>query len=117
MGSGCGCARDWPREVLVDLIFEPVGIRITDEVLERGEDLNVAGMQADYGGVLQIARAFFVLADGLELSQAAGARSSSRSASSTSSANCEPSSARSGVAFTRSTTPSASSSSSETLGR
>jgi Uncharacterised nucleotidyltransferase len=150
----------WDHEVLIDLIFEPAGIRVTDEVLERGEELNVAAMQvpvmalddilvtklfaldehnADYGPVLQVARAlreqvdwpglrqrtsssafaraFFVLADGLEISQGAGARSASRSASSTSSASCEPSSARNGVAFTRSTTPSASSSSSETLGR
>jgi len=101
----------WDEKVLVDLIFEPAGIRVTDEVLARGEDLNVAGMQvhvmalddilvtkllaldehnADYGAVLQVARAlreqvgwpalrqrtsfsafaraFFVLADGLEIS-------------------------------------------------
>jgi hypothetical protein len=31
-------------EVMIDLIFEPVGIRVTDQVLERGEDLNVDGM-------------------------------------------------------------------------
>jgi hypothetical protein len=34
----------WDGEVLIDLIFEPSGVRITDEVLERGEDLSVAGM-------------------------------------------------------------------------
>jgi hypothetical protein len=100
----------WDGEVLIDLIFEPAGIRITDGVLERGEELNVDGMQiqvmalddilvtkllaldehcADYCGLIQIARAlreqidwpalrertatspfaraFFVLADGLEI--------------------------------------------------
>ncbi len=100
----------WDGDVLVDLIFEPAGIRVTDEVLERGERLSVAGMlinvmalddilvtkllaldehNADYSGLLQIARAlreqvdwpalrrrtssspfaraFFVLADGLEI--------------------------------------------------
>jgi putative nucleotidyltransferase-like protein len=65
-------------EALVDLIFEPSGIRVTDEVIERGEDLSVAGMQimvmalddilvtkllaldehsVDYGVLLQIVRA------------------------------------------------------------
>jgi hypothetical protein len=34
----------WDGDVLIDLIFEPSGMRITDEVLERGEDLSVAGM-------------------------------------------------------------------------
>jgi hypothetical protein len=34
----------WDGEVLIDLIFEPSGVRITDEVLERGEHLSVAGM-------------------------------------------------------------------------
>lgn len=34
----------WDGEVLIDLIFEPSGMRITDEVLERGEELSVAGM-------------------------------------------------------------------------
>jgi Uncharacterised nucleotidyltransferase len=64
--------------VLVDLIFEPSGIRVTEEVIERGEELSVAGMQirvmalddilvtkllaleehsVDYGVLLQIARA------------------------------------------------------------
>jgi hypothetical protein len=68
----------WVGDVLVDLIFEPAGIRITDDVLERGEALNVAGMQipvmaiddimvtklfaldehdADYPGLISIARA------------------------------------------------------------
>jgi Uncharacterised nucleotidyltransferase len=35
----------WDGERLIDLIFEPSGVRITDQVLERGEELNVAGMQ------------------------------------------------------------------------
>ena len=68
----------WDEEVMIDLIFEPAGIRITDAVLERGEELNAAGMpvpvmalddilttklmaldehNADYGDLLPIARA------------------------------------------------------------
>lgn len=68
----------WDGDVLIDLIYEPAGIRITDQVLERGEELSVAGMQirvmalddilatklfaldehsADYCDLLQIARA------------------------------------------------------------
>src|SRR6188474_659872 len=101
----------WDGDLLIDLIFEPAGVRITDEVIERGDELNVAGMQirvmalddilvtkllaldehsADYRDLLQIARslreqidweslrdrtrsspfarAFFVLADGLQVS-------------------------------------------------
>jgi predicted nucleotidyltransferase len=67
----------WEDEVLIDVIFEPAGIRVTDEVLERGEERNVDGMyvrvmaledilvtkllaldehSADYSGLLQIAR-------------------------------------------------------------
>jgi hypothetical protein len=67
----------WDGELLIDLIFEPAGMRITDEVIERGEELNVAGMEipvmaiddilvtkllaldehsADYRNLLQIAR-------------------------------------------------------------
>lgn len=34
----------WDGTVLIDLIFEPAGIRVTDQVLERGEELNAAGM-------------------------------------------------------------------------
>jgi hypothetical protein len=34
----------WDGDVLIDLIFEPSGMRITDQVLERGEELSVAGM-------------------------------------------------------------------------
>jgi Nucleotidyl transferase of unknown function (DUF2204) len=68
----------WDGEVLIDLIFEPAGLRITSEVLERGEELSVAGMyvrvmaledilvtkllaldehSADYRSLLQIGRA------------------------------------------------------------
>lgn len=68
----------WDGEVLIDLIFEPAGLRVTEEVLERGEELSVAGMyvrvmaledifitkllaldehSADYRGLLQIGRA------------------------------------------------------------
>jgi predicted nucleotidyltransferase len=68
----------WDGDVLVDLIFEPVGIRVTDEVIERGEHLHVDGMpvpvmalddilvtklfalderNVDYGDLLEIARA------------------------------------------------------------
>jgi len=35
----------WDGDLLIDLIFEPAGVRITDEVIERGDELNVAGMQ------------------------------------------------------------------------
>jgi predicted nucleotidyltransferase len=68
----------WDDDVLVDLIFGPSGIDMTDEVIERGETLNVLSMEMkvmsledvlttkleamrehelDYSGVLQIARA------------------------------------------------------------
>ena len=67
----------WVDDALIDLIFEPAGIRVTDDVLERGEELNVGGMQvpvmaiddimvtkllaldehnADYPGLISIAR-------------------------------------------------------------
>lgn len=35
----------WDGKNLVDLIFEPLGIRVTDEMIERGEDLNIEGMR------------------------------------------------------------------------
>lgn len=35
----------WDGPVLIDLIFEPAGMRITDQVIERGEELNAAGKQ------------------------------------------------------------------------
>jgi hypothetical protein len=68
----------WDGEVLIDLIFEPAGVRITDQTLDRGEEISVAGMYvrvmalddilvtkllaldehcADYTDLLQIARA------------------------------------------------------------
>jgi predicted nucleotidyltransferase len=68
----------WDGEVLIDLIFEPAGLRVTGEVLARGEELSVAGMyvrvmaledilitkllaldehSADYRSLLQIGRA------------------------------------------------------------
>src|SRR5919197_2543777 len=31
----------WDGEILVDLIFHPIGLEITDEVIERGDELNV----------------------------------------------------------------------------
>jgi Uncharacterised nucleotidyltransferase len=34
----------WDGPVMIDLIFEPAGIRVTDAVIERGEELNAAGM-------------------------------------------------------------------------
>jgi hypothetical protein len=67
----------WDGGILIDLIFEPAGVRITDETIERGEELSVAGMQipvmalddilvtkllavdehsADYRDLLQVAR-------------------------------------------------------------
>ena len=68
----------WDGEMLVDLIFEPKGIRVTDDLIARGEELDVLGMRmpvmaledvivtgllaldehcADYGGLLRTARA------------------------------------------------------------
>jgi predicted nucleotidyltransferase len=100
----------WDGDVLVDLIFAPKGLPMTDEVLARGEELAVLGMEMRvmtledvlttklmalsehalrYEGLLQIARAlreqidwetvrdrtasspfaraFYVLAEGLEI--------------------------------------------------
>src|SRR5919109_4753399 len=34
----------WDGELLIDLIFHPRGLPVTDEVMERGEDLHVLGM-------------------------------------------------------------------------
>jgi hypothetical protein len=34
----------WEGEVLIDLIFEPSGLRITDAVLERGTTVGIGGM-------------------------------------------------------------------------
>jgi hypothetical protein len=33
----------WDGPILIDLIFEPAGMRITDQVIARGEELNAAG--------------------------------------------------------------------------
>jgi len=67
----------WDDSVLVDLIFHPTGIAITDEVFERGEDLEVVATRMrvmaledvfvakllalderslDYGSLLEMAR-------------------------------------------------------------
>lgn len=35
----------WDGTVLIDLIFEPAGVRVTDQVIARGEELNAAGKQ------------------------------------------------------------------------
>jgi hypothetical protein len=35
----------WDGEVLVDVIFQPKGMEIMDEVMERGEELDVLGMR------------------------------------------------------------------------
>src|SRR5690348_9885656 len=101
----------WDGDILVDLIFEPSGMRIDDEAIARGEEMSVEAMQirvmdlddilttkllaldehsADYRDLILItrslreqidwaqlrertaespfARAFFTLADGLEIS-------------------------------------------------
>jgi hypothetical protein len=34
----------WDGDVLVDLIFEPRGLSVTDEVIERGDDIHVLGI-------------------------------------------------------------------------
>jgi Uncharacterised nucleotidyltransferase len=68
----------WDGDVLIDLIFHPRGLPVTDEVIERGEDLHVLGMtlpvmaiedvlatkllalsehRVDYSDILEIARA------------------------------------------------------------
>jgi hypothetical protein len=35
----------WDGDVLIDLIFDPIGVPITDEVIERGQVLGVGGME------------------------------------------------------------------------
>jgi predicted nucleotidyltransferase len=68
----------WDGEVLVDVIFEPIGLELSDEVMARGEELSFGGMRIramaledilttkliaidehnlDYSQLLQIARA------------------------------------------------------------
>jgi hypothetical protein len=109
----------WDGDILVDLIYEPSGMRIDDEVIARGEEMSVEAMQirvmdlddilttkllaldehsADYRDLILItrslreqidwaqlrertaespfARAFFTLADGLEISPGAPAGAS-----------------------------------------
>jgi putative nucleotidyltransferase-like protein len=104
----------WDGDILIDLIYEPSGMRVDDEVIARGEEMSVEAMQirvmdlddilatklfaldehsADYRDLILItrslreqidwaqlrertasspfARAFFTLADGLEISPAA----------------------------------------------
>jgi hypothetical protein len=100
----------WDGDILIDLIFEPSGMRISNEVIARGDEISVMAMHmqvmdlndilitklmaldehsADYGDLILItrslreqidwarireatasspfARAFFALADGLEI--------------------------------------------------
>ena len=68
----------WDDDVLVDLIFEPRGLRVTDEVIDRGDEMEVLAIgvrvmaledvlttkllsidehSLDYGTVLEMARA------------------------------------------------------------
>ena len=101
----------WDGDILIDLIYEPSGMRVDDEVIARGEEMSVEAMEirvmdlddilttklfaldehsADYRDLILItrslreqidwaqlrertapspfARAFFTLADGLEIS-------------------------------------------------
>jgi len=109
----------WDGDILIDLIYEPSGLTIDDEVIARGEEMSVEAMQirvmdledllvtkllaldehsADYRDLILItrslreqidweqlrertaaspfARAFFALADGLEISPGAPAGAS-----------------------------------------
>ncbi|HWC47484.1 MAG TPA: nucleotidyltransferase [Solirubrobacterales bacterium] len=109
----------WDGDILIDLIYEPSGMVINDEVIARGEEMSVEAMQirvmdlddllvtkllaidehsADYRDLILItrslreqidwaqlrertaespfARAFFALADGLEISPGAPAGTS-----------------------------------------
>src|ERR671915_184420 len=43
----------WDGDVLIDLIFAPRGLEVTDEVIGRGEQLHVL----DFTGLIRIARA------------------------------------------------------------
>ena len=112
----------WDGDTLVDLIFGPSGLEMTDEVIARGEDLSVLGMEMRvmaledvlttklmalsehalrYESLLRIARAlreqidwetvrertasspfaraFFVMAEGLEILPGGGAGGDTRS--------------------------------------
>lgn len=78
----------WDDDVMIDLIFEPAGVTVTDELLDRAEELNVDGMlvpvmapddimvtkllafdehNADYAPILQVARALREQIDWREL--------------------------------------------------
>src|SRR5919108_1484747 len=35
----------WDGDILVDLIFHPIGLEVTDEVIERGDELNVFSLR------------------------------------------------------------------------
>jgi hypothetical protein len=86
-------ARD--GEVLIDVIFEPRGLEVTDEVIERGEELHVLGISMpvmaiedvmatkllaldehslDYTGLLEIARALREQIDWAMLRRRTGGR-------------------------------------------
>jgi hypothetical protein len=112
----------WDGDILIDLIYEPSGMVVDDEVIARGEEMSVEAMQirvmdlgdilttkllaldehsADYRDLLLItrslreqidweqlrertaespfARAFFALADGLEISPGAPATATAES--------------------------------------
>ena len=78
----------WDGEVLIDLIFEPRGLEVTDEVIARGDELHVLGItipvmaiedvlttkllainehKVDYSSILEIARALREQIDWREL--------------------------------------------------
>ena len=86
-------ARD--GEVLIDVIFEPRGLEVTDEVIERGNELHVLGItipvmaiedvlatkllaldehSLDYTGLLEIARALREQIDWTALRRSTGGR-------------------------------------------
>jgi hypothetical protein len=83
----------WDGDILIDLIFEPSGMRIDDEVIERGEVLSVMAMKirvmdlddliatkllaldehsADYGDLLMITRALREQLDWAKLREETG---------------------------------------------
>jgi hypothetical protein len=37
----------WDGDVLIDLIFRPRGLEVTDEVIARGDELHVLGITGD----------------------------------------------------------------------
>jgi hypothetical protein len=83
----------WHGDVLVDLIFEPSGLAITDDLLARGDRLSVAGMwidvmaledvlttklaalderELDFGKLIQIARSLREQVDWAEVRERTG---------------------------------------------